>query len=393
MRYSAFTVRWGVVTLNPLYTYTVPFLATDHDDYFYQTPIVTKCVIKRLYFTADIPAAVGSSWRLTLYVNGVASSLSIDITSSANYVEETANEITLNAGDYAYWTIVPIGAPGNIGKPLILVDIENEDNSGMLLSGDVSSVSSSNAYYSLSFLRSSSTELDVQCLVPTKGKLTDVIGRLQTAPRAGKSRKFTVRVNGINTGLILTISDTAITGTASGEVDLVAGDLVSIYSERINSPAHSRVILNYKWVPDISGEMIYMHSGFNALETTSNNRYKPVSEFASLNSSEGIVAARTYEAMYKKFHTLLSVAPGAGKAYNFMFRDDSVDTDLDLSVADANVSNSNTTDEVLVEDKSILTYKVNGVNTPTASIPKFGIVGYKAEAGGTPLRRLMGVGL
>jgi hypothetical protein len=261
------------------------------------------------------------------------------------------------------------------------------------LSGDVSSVSSSNAYYSLSFLRSSSTELDVQCLVPTKGKLTDVIGRLQTAPRAGKSRKFTVRVNGINTGLILTISDTAITGTASGEVDLVAGDLVSIYSERINSPAHSRVILNYKWVPDISGEMIYMHSGFNALETTSNNRYKPVSEFASLNSSEGIVAARTYEAMYKKFHTLLSVAPGAGKAYNFMFRDDSVDTDLDLSVADANVSNSNTTDEVLVEDKSILTYKVNGVNTPTASIPKFGIVGYKAEAGGTPLRRLMGVGL
>ena len=63
-------------------------------------------------------------------VNGAATALSVDITSAANYVEETVNEITLNEGDYAF------GVYSNRSyrfcrKAFIHFDIETEDNSGM----------------------------------------------------------------------------------------------------------------------------------------------------------------------------------------------------------------------------------------------------------------------
>ena len=392
MRYSEMTVRWPVA-LNPIYgTYYSPFMGLYNTSYFYNTPIVVKCVIKRLYWKVDVAPAAGTSWNMTLWVNGAATALSVDMTSAANYVEETDNEITLNEGDYAFWVFTPTGATGAVGKPLYTLDIETEDNSGMLISGSESDNITSTQYFGVGDLRYSDTESVVQSLIPTNGKITKVIGRLAVAPGAGKSRKFTLRKNGANTGLVLTIADANVTATASAEIDIAAGDLLSVLAERVSSPAASRIILMYKWEPEIAGEMIYMHSTSQVLDTSSTNRFKAIRGSSTLDPSEYINAAMSYEATYRKFYTLLSTAPGAGKAYNFMFRDDYADTDLDLSVADTNVSNSNTTDEVLVEDKSIIIYKVNGVNTPTASRPKFGIVGY-TKGGGTPLRRLMGVGL
>ena len=47
-----------------------------------------------------------------------------------------------------------------------------------------------------------------------------------------------------------------------------------------------------------------------------------------------LLFALSMEATYKNF--MLYCKP-RGKAYNFMFRDDVADTDLDLSVADTNV--------------------------------------------------------
>lgn len=392
MRYSEMTVKWRVVDLNQGYTYYSPFTGSNGNSSFYNTPIVVKCVIKRLYWQVDVAPAAGTSWNLTLWVNGAATALSVDITSAANYVEETANEITLNEGDYAFWVFTPTGATGFVGKPLFTFDIETEDNSGMLLSGSENSNITSTKYFGIGFLRNTSTESLVQSLIPTDGKMTKVICSLSDAPGAGKSRKFTLRKNGADTGLVLTIADTNVTATASAEIDIAAGDLLSVLAEQVNSPAASKILLMYKWEPTIAGEMIYIHVAASALDPTSSNRFKAITGLSAIDSSESVIVALSYEATYKKFHALLSKAPGAGKAYNFMFRDDAADTDLDLSVADTNVSNSNITDEVLVADKSMVTYKVNGVSTPTASIPKFGIVGY-TKGGGTPLRRLMGVGL
>lgn len=394
MRYSEMTVRWRYAALDPLYTYYTPFMGKEPTVYFYNTPIVVKCVIKRLYWRVDTAPAAGTSWNMTLWVNGAATALSVDITSAANYVEETANEITLNEGDYAFWVFTPTGATGVVGNPLFTLDIETEDNSGMLISGsELYNLTSRAQYLNVGNLYIHNTESIVQSLIPTNGKITKVIGRLAVAPGAGRSRKFTLRKNGANTGLVLTIADANVTATASAEIDIAAGDLLSVIAEGVSSPAGSKAILMYKWEPTIAGEMIYIHSSGQVLDNASYSMFfKAINGFTGLDLSESIIRAMSYEATYRKFYTLLSVAPGAGKAYNFMFRDDFADTDLDLSVADANVSNSNTTDEVLVEDKSLLAYKVNVVSTPTASMPKFGIVGYKAE-GGTPLRRLMGVGL
>lgn len=82
----------------------------------------------------------------------------------------------------------------------------------------------------------SATESAVQVVIPVSMRVFHWRVSLSSAPGAGTSRTFTIRVNGSNTSATITISDTNTTGTWTGTLDLSAGDLVAVSSTVTNVP-------------------------------------------------------------------------------------------------------------------------------------------------------------
>jgi hypothetical protein len=75
-----------------------------------------------------------------------------------------------------------------------------------------------------------SAENHTQILITKVSTAQNLIVHLTTAPTIGnKDRTFTIRLNGVDTALTVTIADGATDGTdAVNTVALVAGDLISI---------------------------------------------------------------------------------------------------------------------------------------------------------------------
>jgi len=73
------------------------------------------------------------------------------------------------------------------------------------------------------------TESAGQSLIYQTSTLTGFRVNLVNSPGVGNSRTFTLRKNGVNTAIVITIIDANTTGTSTGSVSLVAGDLVSCF--------------------------------------------------------------------------------------------------------------------------------------------------------------------
>src|SRR5207344_758289 len=76
-------------------------------------------------------------------------------------------------------------------------------------------------------LFSGSLESRTPAPMAAAGTFTGLAATVAAAPGTGKSWTITLRLNGADTALAVTIANAATTGTSSGSVAVVAGDLVS----------------------------------------------------------------------------------------------------------------------------------------------------------------------
>lgn len=93
------------------------------------------------------------------------------------------------------------------------------------------------------------TEANVQQIISVSGTATAMRVHLGTAPGGGASRVFTLRKNGASQAdITVVVADPATDGVDTGSVAFVAGDLISVQSQVIGTPAASEVSICIAYV-------------------------------------------------------------------------------------------------------------------------------------------------
>jgi hypothetical protein len=85
-------------------------------------------------------------------------------------------------------------------------------------------------------------ENQAQILCSRNVTLSDLTVYLTTPPSVGNSRTFTVRQNGVNTSLAVTISNNNTTGVTSIPISMSTMDLISLLHTTSGTPSNSVAI-------------------------------------------------------------------------------------------------------------------------------------------------------
>ena len=83
----------------------------------------------------------------------------------------------------------------------------------------------------------SATESSEQDIAPDAFTLTYLELHINAAPTPGNSRTFTVRINGADTAVVITIADGATSGSWTGSLAVAAHDLLSVRHNLTGTPA------------------------------------------------------------------------------------------------------------------------------------------------------------
>lgn len=148
------------------------------------------------------------------------------------------------------------------------------------------------------------------------GTLKNWVITITTAPGAGKSQTFTLRKNGSNTALAVTISNLATSGSdTSNSVSVAAGDTIDVIQNTSGSPSaggETKSVLEFE--PTNAGDCLY---GWH-VTTVASSPYPPIGMAESGTTADNAVVAAggTLTKLYVKSKTAPGTA-GSGKAFIF----------------------------------------------------------------------------
>jgi hypothetical protein len=141
---------------------------------------------------------------------------------------------------------------------------------------------------------------------------------LDAAPGAGTSRIFTLRKNGVDTALVVTITGAATGGLASGEIALTAGDYITLRHTVSGSPASMGG--RPKITVEIEGEEVGV-SCYGGASGTLGTGAPHTGIFSPAQwSVAGVIFSKEVVACIGTLTQIrldLTVAPGSGKSYAF----------------------------------------------------------------------------
>lgn len=198
------------------------------------------------------------------------------------------------------------------------------------------------------------SEVDARVDWPTTGTFSNLKIKLVSAPGtsgSAHSYTFTLRINGVDTGVSVTISGDQTTGQSTASVAIARGDLLTISCTPANTPAavaSAGYMMAIEFVGDNTGESGY---GFaRATISSSANRFNgPFAGWTWLTT--GLAAQNVVAASGNITHLIARVsnAPGVGTNYTFTLYKNGVKqdgsggtVDTRVVIADAAVTNSAT---------------------------------------------------
>ena len=193
------------------------------------------------------PGTGAEAYRLTLYINQVATAMTVTISGASTSGNYTATEITVTAGDLCAWFIEPLNSPTNGVNASFGFAFVPDDNQESLIAGgsDAPLNTGATAYFAL---HSDATgwdtdEFDARQFVQDM-VVRNLYVQVSVAPGVGKSWVFTVMKNGSPTSVTVTIAGTDKTGTdLTNEVAFSNDDYMSLRAEPSGTPAAA----NARW--------------------------------------------------------------------------------------------------------------------------------------------------
>lgn len=137
-----------------------------------------------------------------------------------------------------------------------------------------------------------STENDAVMIAPCAGTITNLYITIDAAPTAGKSWTFTVRKNGADTGIVVTIADAATTGSSANNFTVVAGDLISVSQVSSGTPSNTVA----KTSLDFQGTPTGVFGIYGGINPQAADNYNPLGRYVTTDygtSTDGRQWSRT----------------------------------------------------------------------------------------------------
>lgn len=338
--------------------------------------IITRIHIKLLADGTGTPASPGegNSYIFTLMKNAGATPISLVITGTDT---EGSNRtmLTVEPGDNFYFRIRVSSSPTQRNALITLFFAPTTNTESHLSTAVPTSLSAGH----MSLMGRAGGNVDKYRALAALGvTLSDMYVELETAPGLGKSRTFTLRKNGVNTSLAVTISGTDTTGNNTSDSDALSPeDTIDIYHTSSGGPAVTegagisvkasgltdRFILGGGTTSDVEGGTYY---------TSILGSFDALSSF----SSEKIVAATGAMTVTDLF-VKLDTAPGGGKSRTITlvkWVDGSPsDTELAVTISDTNTTGNDQGSVDLVDGGSLY-LKWTESGTPTVTKAQFGVI-------------------
>ena len=344
--------------------------------------IPTGGKIKNLYAEASGTSNATHGHTLTLMLNGVATDLACTMTGATVSCSDTADKITVAAGDTVSMRWEAVNTPSNRAVGFT-VTFANTTTKETIFMASSEGGNFTNAYYAalIGETISRQWESNVRIVSPVSGTLKGLRVTIAAVPGDGKSVTFTTRKNGASQTQAVTIANTATTGTdAVNTVSVAAGDLLAILISTSNTPTVSTYKISAVFEVGTAGQFVlpWTNQGTAFAATATVYGYAigaivPTNDETS--NRQRAFAAFTLKNMYVQ----LNAAPGEGDSYAFTSRINQVDAALTCTISGAADTACNHTTDVTVSLLDDIMTKVVPADTPTARVGTISYLGYLAE--------------
>lgn len=300
----------------------------------------------------------GKSYTFTIRKNGEDTSLVVVIADSDTEGSDTTHEVTVSAADELYIKCSPSNTPTTRQAHWGVQFAGDNSKESNIIGGIKDGLSQSVVEYNLVMGGCTWSSLEDECkqIVPTSGKLKNLYVKLTTAPGTGKSRTFTLRKNGEDTALTVTISDSATEGNDTvHEITMAAGDIVSLKSSPSSSPDVTFAFWGMTFLADTDGESILL--GGSKSDPGYNVSYNVLTGASVSWGSEGsAVQLAPCELILKKLYVWRSDTTGTSI---HTIRKSAADTDIEATITSGNQTGNDTTHTASVSEGDSLAMKLD----------------------------------
>jgi len=351
--------------------------------------------LKNLRVILDIAPGAGTSWTFTVMVNGVASSLACTISDTDTSGQDLVNTASVVAGNTISLRGSFSGAPATCTPRWSCIFEGTNDRESTLPGGTATNHQTETRYIQLAGTCPFGTSPRDQAIAAA-GTLKNLYIKLNAAPGAGDSFKFTVTLNGADTALTCTISGAVDTigHDTTHTVAVVPGDTVGLKSEPIGTPTARNVQWGTTFLADTDKESIFLGDA-PLVETAV--RYVPLANGnAGSTTTEDAVDQPIQECSLSDLYMKLGFAPGPSKSWAFMLRKNNADTAITFTISDTATEGHYTASSVDFVDDDEVCLRITPAGTPYSCNGSWGILvkrGAAAAAGGSMAAKMLAAGL
>lgn len=330
--------------------------------------------VSSLYVSLGTAPGAGKTRTFTLRKNGVDTALTCSISETSTTGNDTSNSVSVTAGDILTIGVTSTAASTNAGTASFSLKFTGNTSNESLIPGNFdgsNTLSASSTEYGNLMGGNAgvdTTETTFTQLVPTGGSISSLYVKLGTAPGAGKSRAFTLMVNGSPSTLTCTVSDANTTANdTTHSVTVAAGDRVTIKSVPTGTPAVTTFVYGTKFTADTDGESISM-SWLRSPSTSATNYGNPCGGNI-FGATEASVLQLAQACTIKKFYYSLGTAPGVGTSRTFDIRLNSTSpgSNPSITISDANTTGNDTTNTLTVANGDAVDIRSVPTSSPAAS--------------------------
>lgn len=352
-----------------------PWSATEGDT----TVIVPVAMqLTNMNVIGQSPPGNGQSVTYTVRKNGADTALTVTISDNTTSGFSDA-VVSFAAGD----TVCFAATATSVANPAGFLDVNmlGIAASQAILSTNVlnSSPSNSAANYALLFggtTNWSSVESFHKTPFAAAGTLSNLNIRVNSAPGGSAQYVFTIRKNGVDTGLTVTVSGANTSATDSTHsVAVAAGDLISISSTPTTTPTSpTTVAISVAFTPTTAGDCVFGMGATSANGSLSVQNYATTqgTGFSWVDSSqESNIRTYAYPCYLKSFYASLETAPGGAASVTYTIRKNRVNTTLTTTISAA-ATTGNVSAVVQLSEGDVITMGSLPAGSPAASNKTFG---------------------